>query len=127
MARITGEIGNICRKISGQAQRSYFVREAKSPKVLHCPSLRRIGLRIEGGAWLLIDQNGPDLTPTQFIRQHQPAGATADDEHGTDAWRSLNQCVARHAASRPESLASFYGLPVASPSREFTLLNLRAI
>jgi hypothetical protein len=68
MARIAGEIGNIRRKISGQAQRSYFVREAKAPKVLHCPRLRRIGLRIEGGAWLLIDQNGAHATPTEFIR-----------------------------------------------------------
>jgi hypothetical protein len=44
------------------------VGEAKSPKVLHCPSLRRIGLRVESGAWLLIDQNGTDATPTEFIR-----------------------------------------------------------
>jgi hypothetical protein len=81
MARIAGEIGNICRKISGQAQRSYFMREAKAPKVLHCPSLRRIGLRIEGGARLLIDQNGTDATATELIRQHQPARAAAYDEY----------------------------------------------
>ena len=34
--------------------------------MLHGPRLGRIGLRIEGGARLLIDQNGADAAPARM-------------------------------------------------------------
>ena len=70
MAGIAGEIGDVGRKIGGQAERADLLREAEAAEMLHGPRLRRIGLRIEGRARLLIDQNGADAAPAKLIGQH---------------------------------------------------------
>lgn len=83
VTRIAGEIRDIGRKIGRQPERPDLVGEAQAPEMLHGARLRRIGLRIERSGRLLVDQNGGDTAASQLVGEHEPAGASADDQDVT--------------------------------------------
>ncbi len=66
--------------VGRQALGPHLLREAVAAEVLHRPRLRGIGLRIERGARLGIDEEGADAASPQFVREHQPARTAAGDE-----------------------------------------------
>ena len=66
--------------VRGQAMRAHLVGEAVATEVLHRPRLRRIGLGVERGAGLGIDQQAADAAAAEFVGEHQPARSAAGDE-----------------------------------------------
>ena len=84
---VTGEIGDVGRKVGRQAQGADFICEPQPPEMLHGAGLRCVGLRIESRGRLLIHENGRHAAPPQLVGKHEATRAAADDEHGTVAWR----------------------------------------
>ena len=81
MAGKAREVRNVGRMVGRQAKRAHPMREAQSPEMLHRARLRCIGLRIERGAGLAVDQQAADAAPPEFVGQHQAAGAATRDQH----------------------------------------------
>ena len=75
------EVGDVGWKFGRQAERADLVGEAKPPVILHAARLRRVRLRIEGGARLLVEHQRLDAAAAELDREHQAAGAAADDHH----------------------------------------------
>jgi hypothetical protein len=82
VAREAGEVRDVGREVGRQSERSDLVGEAEAPEVLHRARLRRIGLRRDGGAGLVVDQQGRDAAQAELVAEHQPARSAADDDHG---------------------------------------------
>src|SRR5207249_12120646 len=73
------EVGNVGREVGGHAERADLVGEAEAPVVLHGARLGGVRLRIERGAGLLVEDEDAYAGPAELVREHQPAGAAADD------------------------------------------------
>ena len=93
MTRITGEVRYICWMIRRQAQGTNLVSKSQPTKMLHRTGLSCIGLRVEGGTRLGINQKAGDSTATQLDRQHQTTWTTSRDQNVSLDDPRLNLCV----------------------------------
>ncbi len=73
IARIGGEIRDVCGMIERQTQLADFVGKSQPPVVLHRPGLRRIRLRGGRDATVLVDDHRRNAPATKLISQHQAA------------------------------------------------------
>jgi hypothetical protein len=78
------------------------VREAEPPEVLHGPRLRCIRLRIECRRRFLINQQGGNATPAEFVGEEEAARPSTDDQHRALAWQTQSYDVSTPAPGRFE-------------------------
>ena len=81
MRRKACEVSDVGGIVGGQAKRANFVGKTKAPVMLHRARLRRVRLRIVGGAALGVDDERAHAARPQFIGEHEPARACADNQH----------------------------------------------
>ncbi len=75
------EISDVGRIVGGQARLPDLIREAEPAIMLHRAGLRRIGLRIECRAGLVVHHDSGDAATAELVGQHQAARPAARDEH----------------------------------------------
>lgn len=66
--------------VGRQAEPPDFIGKTEPAEILHGPRLRGVGLGVEGGIRLLVDQQAAYATTPQLIGQHQAAGAAAGNQ-----------------------------------------------
>ena len=79
--------------VGWQSHAADFMCEAQPPEMLHGPSLRGVGLRVEGGAGFGVYQQTRNVASPQLVGQHQSKGAAPCNEH-VDGQGVCHGCVA---------------------------------
>jgi hypothetical protein len=101
---VAREVGNVGGEIARHAERAHLVGKAEASEVLHRARLRGVRLRVEGGTRLVVDEHHADAAPPQLVGEHQPARASAGDEH-LGLWRECRQgtvCLHVHIVRLPD-------------------------
>ena len=92
VAGVAREVRNVGGVVGRQALGANFAGKTQTAEMLHGARLCGIGLRVEGGARLGVDQQAAHAAAAEFVGQHQPAGtATGDQDVGAKHVRHVSR------------------------------------